>query len=364
MVFFGRLSKLFLHHGKAIIFLPFFLLFTFFSFSQEIDTVKVKILRDEANQIRTYSDSILRIADSLEAEIVKLENPIPPVIPPWKLGAKFSSNITQVSLTNWVGGGQNSITLVGTADFMADYKKGNNIYQNLLHLHYGIIRQGQNAAWWKNDDQQQFTANIDKKAFGSWNYSMLIDFKTQFSPGYNYPDDSTLISDFLAPGYALAADGLDFKPNMDFNFLVAPVSLKFTIVNNTMLANAGAFGVAPAVLDEYGNIVTPGRKIRSEIGGYLKLKFKKSINHNLTFENNLELFSNYINKPENIDVVWTTITTIKIFKYFSATLNTHLIYDDDVLVPVDRDRDGIREGQGPRIQFEQMFGFGFSYELN
>lgn len=329
-----------------------------------IDSVKLKQLKAKANNIKLKTDSLTALLDSLDAEILKITKPKSSVTGPWKVGAKFSSNITQVTLNNWVGGGQNSVSLVGTAEISADYKKKNFSWENDIGLHYGIIRQGENRKWWKNDDQQQLNSKLDKKAFKSWNYSMLFEIKTQFSPGYNYPDDSTLISDIMAPGYLILASGLDYKPkSRKLTLLAAPVTVKTTIVNNSILANEGYFGVDPAVYDDFGNMITPGKKYRAEIGGFLKIKFKRQLLNNISFENNLELFSNYMNKPENIDINWGTITSIKILKYFSATLTTNLIYDDDVEVPVDRDGDGEKEGYGPRLQFEQMFGFGFTYRI-
>ncbi|MFN5181555.1 MAG: DUF3078 domain-containing protein [Bacteroidota bacterium] len=329
-----------------------------------LDSIKLEKLKKSSERIKAISDSITAILDSVDAEITAmtqahLDNK------PWHVHAKFSSTITQVTLNNWVGGGQNSVSLVGTSDIAADYKKKNTAWENDISLHYGIIRQGENRNWWKNDDQQQFNSKLDIKAFKLWNYSLLFEVRTQFSPGYNYPDDSTLISDIMAPGYIILASGLDFKTkNKKLTLLAAPVTVKTTVVNNTKLANEGAFGVDPAIYDDLGVMITPGKKRRSEIGGFLKFKFKRQFFKKITVENNLELFSNYIDKPENIDINWGTITSIKILKYFSANLTTNLIYDDDVDVPVDRDGDGIKEGVGPRLQFEQMFGFGFTYKID
>ncbi|MFN6036899.1 MAG: DUF3078 domain-containing protein, partial [Bacteroidota bacterium] len=331
---------------------------------QKIDSVKLKSLNEKYSLIKHISDSLNSILDSLDAQIKIINPPEEKPEKPWEIGAKFTSTITQVTLNNWVGGGQNSVSLIGTSEINADYKKNNLTWENDISLHYGIIRQGENRNWWKNDDQQQFNSKFDKKAFKSWNYSMLFEIRTQFSPGYNYPDDSTLISDIMAPGYLILASGLDYKPKkIKLTVLVAPVTAKVTIVNNTTLANQGAFGVDPAVYDDSGNLIMPGKRSRKEIGGFLKLKFKKQIFKNVNIENNLELFSNYVDRPENIDVNWGTVTSIKILKYFSATLTTNLIYDNDVEVPVDRDGDGIKEGYGPRVQFEQLFGFGFTYKI-
>jgi hypothetical protein len=344
-----------------------FILFSFFFhllvMTSQVDTVRMNQLIREQTRIKTITDSLTKQVDSLQKEISKIARQHPDSQKVWHRGGLINLNATQVSLTNWVGGGQNNISLGSIVNLFANYKKGETSWENVLLLQYGIIKQGENKNWWKNDDQIQFTSNFGKNAFDTWYYSMLFDFQSQFTAGYSYPNDTVVISDFLAPGYGILAAGLDWKAMKNFTFLMAPVTGKFTVVNNTRLANAGAFGVQPATYDSIGNIINPGKKLRTEIGGYIKLQFKREFNKNITFENNIELFSNYLKKPENVDVVWTTLTSFKLNKLLTATLNTHLIYDDDVRIPVDRDGDGNKESSGPRVQFKQLFGLGFSYKL-
>jgi hypothetical protein len=346
---------------KNFLFL-FGFLFVFFGFAQ-LDTAKISSLRKQTETLNAQADSLKKISDSLSKEIIALQKKHPDSLLHWKKGAAFNVNATQVSLTNWVGGGQNSVSLGGIVNLFANYKNGKASWDNSLLAQYGIFRQGTNVNWWKNDDQSQLTSKYGYQAFDHWNYTALFDFKTQFSPGFNYPNDSVIISDILSPGYGILALGLDWKPKSWFTFLVAPATGKFTIVNNQRLADEGAFGVDKAITDTAGNIIAHGKKFRAEIGGYIKMQFKKEIVKNVNLESNLELFSNYLEHPENIDVNWTTLTTFKINKLLTATLSTHLIYDNDVQVPVDRDGDDVKESTGPRVQFKQLFGLGFTYKI-
>lgn len=347
---------------KRIFSLLFFFTASFLSLGQ-VDTVRLKKLEELTKKIAVTADSLKIISDSLTKEITTLKSKHPDSLRVWKKGAALNINAQQVSLTNWVGGGQNSISLGGNAVLTANYKKNKTTWDNSLILQYGIVKQGTNKKWWKNDDIHQFTSKFGQTAFKNWNYTTLLDFKTQFSPGFNYPNDSVMISDILAPGYGILALGLDWKPKPWVTLLIAPVTGKFTVVNNQMLADAGAFGVEKAELDSAGKVIRHGKKLRTELGGFLKLQLKKEIMKNVNFETNLELFSNYLQKPQNIDVMWTTITTFKINKLLTAVLNTHLIYDDDVDVPVDRNGDDVKEGAGPRVQFKQVFGLGFAYKI-
>jgi hypothetical protein len=54
---------------------------------------------------------------------------------------------------------------------------------------------------------------------------------------------------------------------------------------------------------------------------------------------------------------------MKVNEYLSANFVTNLIYDDDILIPLDRNGDGIIDGKGRRIQLKQMFGAGLSVKF-
>ncbi len=279
----------------------------------------------------------------------------------WKKGGTFGISGTQTSLTNWAAGGQNSVAIGSIVNLFANYKKDKMTWDNNLDLAYGVIRQGNVKNFLKNDDRIQLTSKYGQYAFKHWYYSGLLDFKTQFDNGFDDPTkpDSVrkVISSFLAPAYTLVALGMDYKPNANFTLFIAPITGKITIVNNQTLANAGAFGVDKAVYDASLNIVTLGKKHREEFGGYVKMGYKFSPMENVTFNTNLELFSNYLNNPGNIDVSWTTLTSMKVNKYISATFSTHLIYDDDIKIT---DSKG---NSGPRTQFKEVLGVGFSYKF-
>ena len=165
----------------------------------------------------------------------------------------------------------------------------------------------------------------------------------------------------MAPGYALAALGFDYKPNDHFSAFIAPVTGKFTFVNDDSLARYGAFGVQKEIRDpNNGGAITQNFKThREEFGAYLKVQYQTKVMENITFQTVLELFSNYLNNPQNVDVNWTTLTTFKVNKFISATLATQLIYDDDIKVLRNA---GDRKGTiGPDVQFKQVLGVGFTY---
>lgn len=306
-------------------------------------------------------------ASKLLTEIDKLKEQETDTAKAWKFGGLLSLNGQQVALTNWSAGGNSSISVGSLANFFAKYKKGKSFWDNNLDVAYGVIKQGTNKTWWKNDDRIQLNSKYGYKAFDHVFYAVLADFKTQFTDGYNYPNDSVYISRFMAPAYGLVALGLDYKPNDHFSLFVSPVTGKFTFVNDPNLARAGAFGVQKEIsyYDSTKNELVVTQKYlthREEFGAYLKMQYKTKVMDNITFETVLELFSNYLDHPENIDVNWTTLTNFKVNSLVSATLSTNLIYDDDInLLRTAGDNKGT---VGPDIQFKQVLAIGLTYKLN
>jgi hypothetical protein len=261
----------------------------------------------------------------------------------WKKGGIGTLTFSQVSLYQWSAGGENSISGNGLLNLFAKYKKDNISWDNTLDLGYGILKQGSLSK--KSDDRIDFSSLFGRKASEKLNYSALLGFKTQFAPGYNYPDDSTVISTAFAPAYITFSLGMAYKPNDNFSLFLSPATGKMTLVLDDNLSAAGAFGVEK------------DKKSRSEFGGFLKAVYTKTVMKNVDFTTKLDLFSNYFNNPGNIDVNWEVLISMKINEYLAATINTLVLYDDDVMVPRED------KNPGPGIQVKDVIGLGFSYKF-
>lgn len=290
----------------------------------------------------------------------------PDTLKNWKKGGLISINFAQASFTNWAAGGENSVSGIALLNAFSNYKKGKDIWDNSIDLAYGMLQSGTRALR-KNDDKIDLSSKYGRYAFyDHWYYSALINFKSQFADGYNFPNDSVVISRFMAPGYLLGSIGLDYKPNDYFSLFLSPVTSKTTFVNDQRLADAGAFGVDKAEFDINGVKIKDGKLVRTEVGGYLRMTFKKDIMKNVNFGTKLELFNNYFENPENIDVNWEVLIGMKVNKYLSASISTQMIYDHDIPVPFERKVNGNGTGQkgaGPRLQFKEVLSIGFSYKF-
>ncbi len=274
----------------------------------------------------------------------------------WKKGGIVAINLAQTSLTNWASGGQNSFAVNGLLSGFANYKKGTLAWDNTLDIGYGILKQGLDDGFLKTDDKFDFLSKYGQQAYKHLYYAALLNFKTQMTIGKDNSTIDAKISNLLAPAYVLAALGIDYKPNAYISAFIAPVTGKFTIVNDDELSAAGAFGV------------NPGDKMKSEIGGYVRMiinknDFKAEWLKNVALTSKIDLFSNYLHNPQNIDVSWENQIALKINRFIAVTINTHLLYDDDIIIAKDTNEDGIIDSNAPRVQFKEILGVGFSFKF-
>lgn len=316
----------------------------------------------------------------------------------WKFGGMTNIQFTNTKLYNWAAGGDNSVAINGVASLFANYKKDKNAWDNSLDFGYGIMRQGTkifeangkeyDRPFKKTDDKIEFVSKYGRQAFKSWYYAALLDFKTQMTEGKNWIGDTTttIISKAMSPGYLTGGIGLDYKPNNYFSAYISPITARFIFVTDQDLADAGSFGVEGAKiiknylnnadsLDANGNIVREkgtGKNMKTEFGGYVRLQYTRTEWNqewlkNVGFTTKLNLFSNYLENPQDVDVDWETLITWKIYKYFNISFNAHLMYDDDtktIVETVDKATGNVSSKErGPKVQFKEILGIGFSYSF-
>ncbi|MBN2807466.1 MAG: DUF3078 domain-containing protein [Prolixibacteraceae bacterium] len=254
----------------------------------------------------------------------------------WKKGGNYALNFTQVSFTNWAAGGQNAIAGATKLKVFANYNRANASWENVLNMGYGLSKV-QGLVLQKNDDLIDFQSKLGIKASEKWYYSGLFSLKSQFAPGYSDATNTVKISNFLAPAYLTLAFGMDYKPNDKFSMVLSPLTGKMTIVNDKDLD--GMFGVEA------------GKTTRMELGASFNTTFTQEIFRNVGFASNLGLFTNYLDRPENIDVDWKLGLNMKVNSFLSASINTQMLFDADIVDPVD---------QKAKIQFKELLGIGFN----
>ncbi|GIV32848.1 MAG: hypothetical protein KatS3mg031_0383 [Chitinophagales bacterium] len=289
---------------------------------------------------------------------------------PWHISGFGALQFNQVSFTNWAQGGDNSIAFSIVGLLKADYAQNRHSWNNRADALFGLIRTDEFGLR-KNDDKLEleskygYAVTKNEKLYTT----ALANFKSQFAPGYNYPNDSVKASEFAAPGYLALGLGIDYKPLSYFSLYISPITGRITFIRNQHIANLGTYGNDPgiAITDTAGNIIgyNPlGKKTRYEFGAYLTVKFEKEVLKNFTLMTKLNLFYDYLNKdPQSrkyIDVDWETNMLFKINEWLSASLILHFIYDYDIKIPDPDDPTDLRD----RAQFKEALGIGLTYKFS
>ena len=264
----------------------------------------------------------------------------------WNKGIATTIGFSQLSLMQWAAGGVGQLTLNTFADAYANLTKGKIVWANELQAGYGFIHSFDKDYLLKSDDRLIFDSKFGYKAAEKLYFSAVYNFRTQFAEGWDGKHDM-IISDFFAPAYTSLGLGIDFTPvkNVAINF--APLTGKVTMVRPQELRV------------RYGN--AEDQFARFELGAQLRVDAKMEV-ENFKVGTALVLFSDYLNKPQNIKVNWDVNAEAKVSKFFSVTLRTNLIYDDNVLVPKYY-KNSTEMYQGKGIQFKELFSIGFTYTI-
>jgi len=266
----------------------------------------------------------------------------------WKLGGLFNLNINQGSQSNWSAGGDKfSFSLNAYLNTFAFYKKNRHSWDNNLDLAYGIVNTTSLGSR-KASDRIDLLSKYGYAIAPKWNIAALFNLRTQFAKGFAYSktaagaDTSTLISSTFAPAYVLLSLGIDYKPTDNFSLFISPLTERWVIVAND--------SIAPL----YG--VLPGKNARNELGAFLSANYTAKLGKNFVYKTKLDLFSNYKQKPQHVDIYWTNVLTAKLTRYINFSFNLDMIYDDDTK--------NVNPNRGPAPQWLQLMGIGFAYNLN
>lgn len=310
---------------------------------------------------KTSSDTT--IVAGVKNDSVKKEDQSLTVL--WSKKNSLGVNLSEVAFVNWNAGGNNSVSALFYGNFERKFKKKLLLWKSSATIRYGLNAQDGRKIR-KTDDEISFnsTYGYKKDSTSNFRYSAKFNFRTQFANGYKYPQRDKEISSFMAPGYMFLGVGAEYSaPKEDLTIYLSPITDKSTFVLDQRLANEGMFGVAPAVRDSTGVIIQKGENVRTELGILLTSGFSKEIFKNVSLDNQVSLYTDYLNKFGNIDIDWELSLDLVVNEFVKANIGSHLIYDDDVKFKEDTNDDGTLETLGPKIQFKQLLGVGMRYEF-
>nr|WP_225872884.1 DUF3078 domain-containing protein [Flavobacterium turcicum] len=279
----------------------------------------------------------------------------------WTKKNSIGFDISEVAFVNWSAGGTSSISGLLKGKFHRNYNRKNFNWSNELLVRYGLNKQD-GIEVRKTEDALQFNSTFGyrRDTLSNWFHSAKFNFNTQFTNGYAYPNTDQAISKPFAPAYIFMGVGAEnINKDKKRTFYISPFTFKTTLVLDQRLANQGAFGVVKATVDADGNIITPGEMAKVELGFLATSKYRKELAKNITLENRLTLYSDYINRFGNVDVDCDLQVELVVNQYVKANIGAHVIYDDDIKSK--REIEGVQVTEGPKTQLRQAIGVGIEY---
>ena len=258
----------------------------------------------------------------------------------WTKKGNFSFLFNQSAFSDWVAGGENNIAGNLGINYDFNYLKGDLNWDNKIIASYGLTKSKNNPFEKKTDDRFEFNSLLGKKAKGYWFYSGFLNFKTQFTKGYVYGKDAngqeirTEYTNFMSPANLSFGPGMLWKKSDNLKINLAPATAKLVFVDKAFtLPNDAYFGVEE------------GKSTRFELGFNASAYAKLDLMENVSMENILNLYSNYLEEPQNVDLDYTMAIVMKVNKYLSANFVFQTIYDDNAF-----------EG----FQVREVLGVGFN----
>lgn len=262
----------------------------------------------------------------------------------WTSRGNISFIFNQSTFNNWLAGGENSISGNVGINYDLNYRKGEWSWDNKLIASYGMIKTSMSEYTKKTDDRLEFNSIIGKEATRLWFYSGFVNFRSQFAKGYLYSPDKNGVetraeyTNFMSPAYLAFGPGLMWKKTNNFKFNLSPLTSRFVIVDRKFtLPNNAYFGV------------TEGKGVLYEFGFNIFAYYRFDLIKNVNIENIIALYSNYLEKPQNVDLDYQLNIMLKINNYLTTNIAFQTIYDNNAF-------------RG--FQIRKLFGLGINYAFS
>ena len=263
----------------------------------------------------------------------------------WKSKGNVSLLFNQSNFSNWTAGGENNLSGNFGLNYGLEYAKDDWTWDNKLMASYGLVKTKNTSFEKKTDDRLELNSVLGKKAIGRWSYSAFVNFRTQITKGYIYGKDAdgaefrTESTNFMSPGYLTFGPGMLYKKDDNLKINLAPATSKLTFVDDDYTS-------IPGYVDGSYFGVDANKSMRYELGFYGSVYYKLNIMANVSAENILNMYSNYLEETKNVDIDYSLNIVMKINRYLSTNLSFQAIYDDNAF-------------RG--LQTRQVFGVGVNY---
>jgi len=259
-----------------------------------------------------------------------------PPPPKWTTKNTLILTTEQSQISNWSSGGFSSFSFGSLFKGFYNYQNGKHKVDNTAELSYARTKQDQNGEgiwddgnrWIKTEDKIELNSIYGYKAIGNWNYSGLMNLKSQFDNGYD--KDTNIISATLSPLILTSSIGMEYrKPHFStlFSFLTGKTT---ACLDGRQTIRESVFGKTDW-----------DRSWKFSLGSYIKLFYQKDLWKNVNVLAKLDFFWDYSKPVLDTDISGEIFINIKISKYLNTFINIQSAIDKDF---------------STHIQFKERFG--------
>ena len=252
----------------------------------------------------------------------------------WLPSFIVGASISQIAFSNWVKGGDNSISWVFMGDFHLDNTGDLWSFKNSIKATYGRSKIGD--ATYKTTDNDFYLENVASYNVG-WAVSPFLSnsIRSQVARGYDYKVDPEVeIANFFDPGYITQTIGFTYDK---YKNVVTRLGIGFQEIITSKFR-------------QYSDDLNTSDKLEAfkfETGFESVTDVNYSLDDNIVYSGKVRLFTQF--KSLDVwDVRWDNNIAAKITKLISVNFTYQLVYE---------------KMQSPYTQTKQALLIGITYSL-
>ncbi|HRI00590.1 MAG TPA: DUF3078 domain-containing protein [Saprospiraceae bacterium] len=294
----------------------------------------------------------------------------------WARKGGLGLDLAQLANINpYAGSGSNRLGLGGAIAYNANYKKNRLSWKNVLNINLSTQRIGQGLVQAGSDVKNPFEKALDIFSLNSnmaysvkegskWAYSLDATMISQLLPSYIDATNkkiylkeikagafnTSLVSKLFSPATITVAPGIKYTHDSHFSAFLSPAAMQAIVIGDKNVANLGIHGTKLK-----DGSTTEYKQSKIGLGAMAKLVYTNTFFKKLNFTSDLSLFSDYLDKPQNMDVFWFNSLGLEIFKNFNLLVKGDVFYDDNKTNNItDINAIGGISGKGKRPNFIQQ----------
>ncbi len=248
----------------------------------------------------------------------------------WTPRGTVALNLSQISFSNWVQGGEDALSFAGLGHFGVLYHSKKWDFYNFLKLAYGKSKSSGTVK--TTDNELRFNTLLIRHLGWKVNPYFSNEVRSSISNGYDYsvtPEVQTTA--FFDPGY--------ITQSLGFIYSVKRFSSRLGVGLQEVITNKFTnFSDDPETADKV-------EKFKLETGIESVTEANLDLMQNILYSSRLRLFSRF-NSLDVWDVNWDNIITAKVNDYINVNLSVNMIYEKKASM---------------KTQIKEALQVGFSY---